>query len=200
MAVKRQNLVGLLKKRTKHKWTPEDDSYLRVNFDGSHASISKLAAFLGVGFYAVDTRLSRMGLKNKGRWQPWSVEDRERLTELVGQYPPQTVAETMGRSLYAVRGAVGRFGLRWGFRDGWYTAGEVAQILGVFIEWVHRRIAEGTLIAEEQGVVTHRAGPWRWRIQEMHLRQFILDHAGELVGRNVDLWAVVNIVAQGNAL
>ncbi len=183
----------------RHRWTSEDDNYLRLYFDGTQESVRKLAAHMGLGFYAVDTRTSRLGIKNRGRFQPWSATDKERLAELVGQVPLEIIAERLGRSIYSVKGAVSRFGFRSGYREGWYTATEVAGILGVHNGWVSRRIKDGSLEAKKHGVGPERPerGPRQWHIEERTLRRFILEHAGELVGRNVDLWALVNIVSQG---
>ncbi len=179
-----------------HKWTPEDDNYLRRNFDGTQESVRIIASYMGLGFYAVDTRASNLGIKNKGRFSPWSNQDQEHLGGLVGRFSFEVIAERLERSVYSVKGAVYRFGFLARYRDGWYTASEAASILGVHEGWISRRIKEGLLKAKKHGTGPERCnhGPRQWHIEEKDLRQFILDYSSDLVGRNVDLWAILNIV------
>ena len=104
--------------------------------------------------------------------------------------PPDQVAKMLGRTVTSVKARAGRIGASWRDRDGWYTAQEVSEILGFGPHWVKDRISRGMLTANqtggrEQGV---------WRIQQKDLRDFIRRYPHELIGRNLDVVQVVEIL------
>ena len=179
----------------KRPWTPLELEVLRRDWQpGKNNSL--LAARLGRSETAVKGRASWLGLTKPNGFKHWSPWDDERLRDMVGRLPPEQVAKRLGRSVTSVKARAGRIGASWRDRDNWYTAQEVSEILGFGPQWVGKRIRDGTLAAsyaggsESDGKKHHV-----WRIERSDLRAFLRRHPHELVGRNVDVVQIVEILA-----
>lgn len=187
---------GVAKKR---RWTELDLEILRRDWQPGRDN-SLLAHRLERSVSAVKSKASWLGLTKPNGFKPWSPQEDERLGQMVGRLPPARVARRLGRSVTSVKSRAGRLGLRWGERDGWYTAREVGEILGFGPHWVKGRIRDGSLrasnardgeAATEQGRSPHHTS----RIEREDLRAFIRRYPQDLVGRNLDVVQVVEILA-----
>ena len=181
----------------KHKWAESEKDIVRRDYDGTNNSAERIASRLGVTFNAVKGQVEKMGLAiDKSR--RWSLKEEEELAELITQYAPTTVAKRLHRSVNSIVIKAKRRGLSRRYRDGWYTKNEVCEVLGVDHHWIQRRIDEGSLKASyHNGNKPQKNGGACWHIEEQDLREFIISHCGELIGRNVDLFTVTHIVLDG---
>ena len=79
--------------------------------------------------------------------------------------------------------------------DAWYTVRDVAGILGVNVRRLLRRINSGRLrAAYPYGRRPTRDAGRVYRIAETALRDFLLENAKELAGRNVQMVRIINIM------
>jgi len=181
----------------KHKWTESERDIVRRDYHGTNDSAESIANRLGVTLCAVKGQVEKMGLAiDKSR--RWSLKEEEELAELILQYAPKTVAIRLHRSVNSVVVKSKRLGISRRFRDGWYTKSEVCEILGVDHHWIQKRIDEGLLKAfYHNDSKPQKSGGACWHIQEQNLKNFLIAHCGELVGRNVDLFTIIHILADG---
>ena len=180
----------------RHRWTPEEDDVVRTNYEGTHASRDAIALRLGVTPYAVASRVSKLGLAKITDRQRWDPDQDERLRELLEKHPPDRVAKIMKRSVNSVTMRARRIGASRRDRFGWYTMAEVCQILGSDHKWVRRRIDDGSLKASwHHGHEPQKTGQGAWHIDQSDLKDFLRRYPEQLNGRNVDLVAVVEILA-----
>lgn len=185
----------------KHKWTEEKREIVRRDYQGTHASRNAIAGKLGVTPFAVQGQISKMGLCKRVAHRPWTLEEEARLAELAQRYSSHTIARKLHRSLNAVVVRMKRLGIDRKIRDGWYTKMEVAQMLGVDHKRIQAFIDAGKLKASwHDGHKPGRFGMSRWHIKDKDLRKFIIDHAIEFTGRNVDLFSIVHLVANSGRL
>lgn len=197
-----KELLSIVGKRggstPKHKWTENERDIVRRDYNGTNDSAEQIASKLGVTRNAVKGQVEKMGLAvDKSR--RWSLREEEKLTELITQYAPQTVAIHLHRSVNSVVVKSKRLGLSRRFRDGWYTKHEVCELFGVDHHWVQKRIDEDLLKASyHNGIKPQKSGGACWHIEEGELREFIVVHCGELVGRNVDLFTIVHLLVDEN--
>jgi hypothetical protein len=115
---------------------------------------------------------------------------------LMHQYCPRRVARIMHRSINSVVVMSKRLNIRRRYRTGWFTKNEVCEILGHDHRWVQRRIDSGALVATYH----HEARPQKngmrsWHISEQDLTQFIRKYPEELVGCNMDIMMIVELLA-----
>jgi excisionase family DNA binding protein len=96
----------------------------------------------------------------------------------------------LGRTDRAVRAQLSKLQLRQSTRDGWFTARETATILGVSRTWLERELHRGTLQAERY---TDSVGA-TWRITTQALRDYLIENAARLQGRNLQLRTIVDIL------
>ena len=178
----------------KHHWTDEERDIVRRDYNGHNASAHSIAARMGVTFCAVKGKVQELGiaLDKSPRWTPAEEAD---LREWITQYAPPTVAEKLGRSINSVVVKSRRLGLSRRIRDGWFTKREVAEICGVDHKKVGQWIDTGALKASwHTDIKPCKEGSACWHICEEDLRAFIIAHSYELIGRNVDLFTIVNIL------
>lgn len=185
-------------KTQKHTWTEDERQILRSQYQGNRASVERLATAIGVTPAAVRGQLSAMGVRKKAPRQRWSKDDDRKLEQLAHTHPPHVIAKKMGRSTTAVTVRIKVKGYSRRDRDGWYTATDVARILGHDPKWVTRRIEAGQLRAVKHHRNSERAngtGQHPWRITAAALRNFIRTYPQDLQGRNMDVVAVVDLIA-----
>ena len=167
---------------------------------------SGLAARLGRSVSSLQFKAAKLGLKEPLSCRQWTPQENEFLREMVGRIPAREIARRTGRTETAVKARAVRIGASWRERDGWYTAGEVARILGADPHWVGARIGDGTLRASPVSKTIPRkaaeiqrkmgkGGPNTWRIERKDLRDFLMSYPHELSGRNVDIIQIVEILA-----
>ena len=187
----------------KHKWTDEERAIVKADYTGTLASIQRIANKLtnltgdNITHYAVRGQVQVMGLalvKNR-RWTP---NEEEELADIMGRYRPTVVARILHRSVNSVVVKSKRLGCGKRVRTGWYVKTEVASILGVDHKKVQKLIDTEELKATyENGHKPSQNGMAMWHIEEADLRDYIINHSMDLVGRNVDLFQVVEILTAG---
>ena len=182
--------------RKLHRWTQRERDIIRNQYRGTRLSKVDLAEKIGVTEAAVAGQISRMGICKTTDRRPWTQEEDQTLIALVHKMTVTQVAKRMGRSVNSVTVRSKRLKCSRRIRDDWYTLSETADILGKDTKWVKRRITSGSLRARQH----HRAqaeikGGNCWHINRRDLKQFLQTYPHELTGRNVNLVAVVDILA-----
>jgi len=85
----------------KHKWTDEERSLVRRDYNGTNASARIIASKLSVSVYGVKGQVQRLGLAiNKKK--TWSPREKEKLVEWFPCYSPSTIARRLKRSVNSV--------------------------------------------------------------------------------------------------
>jgi len=182
-------------KAHKHKWTEEEREIVRRDYQGSNASAAKIAEKLGVTKFAVKGQAAAMGIMTQ-KSPDWTPREIERLQELIHQRAVPQIAKMLHRSPNAVRVKATRLKLGLRARDDWYTKKDVCEILGVDHKKIQAWIDSGALVATwHTGLKPQKTGMAMWHITTEALRDFIINHSGELMGRNVDVQQIVWIVA-----
>ncbi len=182
--------------RENHRWTDYEKDVIRSDYKHTRESAIELADRLGVTEYAVKGQIAIMGIAKSDDRHPWSPEEKERLAELMTQYCPRRVARKMHRSINSVVVMAKRLNISRRYRTGWFTKREVCEILGHDHRWVQRRIDSGALVATYH----HEARPQRngmrsWHISEQDLIHFIRKYPEEIVGCNMDIMMIVELLA-----
>lgn len=178
----------------KHKWTEEERAIVRRDYAGTYESARIIAEKLGVTMFAVKGQIQHMGITFY-RHRPWSDDELETLGELVHKHSCSQVAKMMHRSPTAVRIKAIRLKLSPCQRDGWYTLQDVCQILGVDHKKVKRWIDQGVLTGRLHDEHAPARTGAMLHVEEDDLRAFIRRYPQELVGRNVDIIQIVDLLA-----
>jgi len=179
----------------KHRWTDGERLIVRRDYSHSRQSAIEIAERLGVTEFAVKGQVSMMGLGNHDNRHPWTPKEDAKLKRLLRCWGPRTVAVKMHRSLNSVVLRSKRLNISRRQRDGWFTKREVCEILGVDHKWVQARIDSGALIAySHYGTEPSKYGMSAWHIEESALKDFIQRYPQELIGRNLDVIMVVDIL------
>lgn len=180
-----------------HLWTEEEKEVLRLNYKGSRQSLESLASIIGCGVTVggVKAQVQTLGL-GRIRRDRWSPEEDEELSELITCYSPEKVARAMHRGINSVVIRANRIGCSRKARTGWFTKKDVCQILAVDHKWLQERIESGALVASyHQGRKPTNHGAGFWHIDQADLKRFIQTYPQSLVGRNVDMIMLVEILA-----
>ncbi len=181
--------------RNNHKWTEEERAIVRREYKGTNASAQAIADLLGVTLFAVKGQAAKMGILQQ-KSPSWTQDEYRILKENIHRKSIGQIARMLGRSLNAVKVKSTRLKLRLRKRDGWYTKLEVMEICGVDHRNVQDWIDSGALPASWHfGTKPSGPGLASWHIEYEDLRNFLLEHSGELLGRNVDLQQIVWIVS-----
>jgi hypothetical protein len=190
------------KRRKAHKWTEDELDYIRCNYRGTVRSKQEIARMLSyrcgedITVHQVTGRIQAMGLAAK-KAPPWTEKEIRYLERNANSLSLTKMARKLGRSVNAVKVKEKRMNLRRRYRDGWFTKKEVCEILGADHKKVQGWIDSGELAAEwnNPDIKPCGKGMSYWRIQQEDLREFIRRYAGELQGRNVDIFMIVEILA-----
>lgn len=177
----------VLKTRQEHHWTLEELQTLKAEYDGRAETITRLVRDIGVPRGALERRVRILGLGKNIYDSQWTKEQDEKLEALINRYPLSYVAENLGRTQKAVKCRAYKLGISIGQHDGWYNMEEVCYLFGTNRSKVKYWMASGALKGETT--------PHEWRFEEKELRKFILQKCPELVGRNIDLYGVIELVA-----
>lgn len=179
----------------RHRWTDEELEIIRRDYQHTNRSRDELAIRLRVTKYAVAGQVRRMGLA-RHRGKTWSDSDNKRLLILLETYCPEEVARRMHRSVSSIVGQAKRLGVRRRARNSWFTEKDVSEILGQTAKWVRKRIDTGQIVATyHNGHHPSTKGLSMWHIDEADLRDYIRTYPQELMGRNVDMIMIVDILA-----
>ncbi len=180
-----------------HKWTDDERDIIRRDFKHTRKSCQELAARLGVTEYGVRGQVTTMGIAKSDDRHPWdSPQEKEKLAKLIPHYCPRAIARMMHRSLNSVVVMAKRLNYPRRYREGWFTKREVCEILAHDHKWVQRRIDSGALKATCH--YEHRPtqkGMSAWHIEEHDLVQFIRKCPQELMGCNIDIILIVELLA-----
>ena len=129
-------------------------------------------------------------------YRRWSGAERARLRSLVETRTPHQAAAVLGRSESSVRVQASRLGLTWRIQEDQFSVRELAQVFGVDIRWVMRRINRRSLRA----VTPYGRRPGLrqaslYRVPAQAVRGYLIGHSSELRGRRVDLARIASIMA-----
>jgi len=185
-----------LKLRQNHTWTDDERDIIRRSYTHTRKSRQALAVQLGVTEYGVAGQISNMGIAKSSDRHPWTPKEKEKLAKLIPQYCPRAIARKMHRSLNSVVVMAKRINAPRRYREGWFTKQEVCHILAHDHKWVQVRIDSGALKATyhyEQRPT--QKGMSAWHIKQRDLVQFIRTYPQELVGYNIDIIMVVELLA-----
>jgi len=185
-----------------HTWTDEERTIIRRDFKHSRESCQRLADYLSrfagdrITACAVRGQVTYMGIAKSDDRHPWSPEQDARLRELMPLFCPRAIAKKMHRSLNSIVVRSKRLSISRRCRTGWFTKQEVMDILGHDHRWVQRRIDSGALIATHHyGHRPTQIGGSAWHIAEQDLKKFIKTYPEELVGCNIDIITIVEIIS-----
>lgn len=176
---------------TKHMWTEEERAIVRRDYKGTIASAQKIADDLGVTKYAVKGQAAKLGIMRQ-KSPPWTPGELERLEKLIHRHSAPQVAKKLHRSPNAVKIKATRLKLDLRLRFDWYTKRDVCEIVGEDHHKVQKWIDSGELKATwHNGRQPSRKGMAMWHIEATDLKEFIIKHSGEMLGRNVDIQQIV---------
>jgi len=137
-----------------------------------------------------------MGIAKSDDRHLWTSQEKEILAGLIPQYCVRVIAKKMHRSINSVVVMATRLNASRRYREGWFTKKEVCEILGHDHKWVQARIDSGALKATyHYGERPTQRGMSAWHIQEADLVEFIRRYPQELVGCNIDIIMIVEILA-----
>ena len=184
-----------------HKWTVEEEDIVRQQYRGTYQSCQAIADHLNhagawppVTLFSVRGRVAKLGIGQREN-RRWTEAEMNLLRREVGRYPPDKIAENLKRGIVSVTVKMKRMGLlrRMG-RDGWYTKMDVAEMLGVVHKKVQRWMDDKYLKAVPYQEMPRKNAGGMWYIKEKDLRHFLLHYPQELVGRNIDVALVFDIL------
>ena len=182
--------------RQNHNWTDDERDIIRRDYKHTRQSCRELATRLGVTEAGVAGQVAILGIAKSDDRHPWSPQEKETLAMLIPRYSIRTVAGKMHRSRGSVRMMARRINVSRRYRDGWFNKREVCEILGHDQRWVQIRIDSGALKASSHfGGRPTQKGMSSWHIMEADLVQFIRKHPQELVGHNIDIIMIVELLA-----
>ena len=171
-----------------HGWTDEERDIVRRDFDGTDIGAARIGALLGATFRAVKYQAAKMGICSRITRRPWSDAEDEQLAELITRFGVDHIAKLMGRTANAVTTRAKVLGLSRRGRDGWYNKRDVGDVLGATAPRVQRWIQAGWLKGRPHtNTVPQQGSGAAWHFTEAAVRRFIIEHPGELTGRNVDM-------------
>ena len=189
---------------TKRPWTEEEKDTVRLGYEHNRTSVQRLAQRLDRTEISIKGMVQQLNITRSYGRKRWTRADDQRLIDLAGTMSMQRIAHIMGRSTNSVVVRSKRLGINRRDHEGWYTARDVARILGVDDHWVRTRILSGVMPAVRYTATTDEAkldqhdeqfSGNTWRIEEKNLVAFIRKYAHELTGRNVDLLQIVEMLA-----
>ena len=188
--------------RITHKWTDEERAIIRRDYKHSRRSCQLLADYLSrltgqrITEFGVKGQIQTMGIAKSDDRHPWSPEQDAKLKELIPSFCPRVVAEKMHRSINSVVVRSKRLTISRRCRNGWFTKKELMEILGHDHKWIQRRIDSGAIPATyHYGIKPGQLGGTAWHITEKDLKNFIKTYPEELVGCNIDIITIVDIIA-----
>ena len=181
-------------KTPKHFYTEDELEYIRKNYQGTNASAAAIAEYLGLSIWGIKGQVQKLGITRQ-KSPDWTPEELEKLEELIHKYSVHTVAKELHRSQNAIKVKATRLGMKLREHYGWYTKRQVCEMLGEDHHVIQAYIDRRELKACWHGQFKPQAnGCAPWHIEKADLRDFIIRHSGEFVGRNIDLQQIVGIL------
>jgi len=180
-----------------HYWSSGEDMILRQNYKHTMESLRQLADKLGVTEDSCRQRLTRLGILRQA--VRWSESELRILENNYDKKSNKVLAKMLHKSQNSIVAKANRLRMKKRNRDGWFTKTEVANILGVDMGWITRRMKNGQCKLEmtpfDNERVPSKGHYDSWRISEKALRDFIRTYPEELTGCNVDFVMLVDILA-----
>ena len=191
--------------RKNHKWNDEERAILRRDYKHTTASAQQLAEYLSrqtggkITEFAVKGQVSIMGIAKSDDRHPWTPKEEAKLMELIPSYCPRAVARMMHRSINSIVVKSKRLNISRRARNGWFTKRELIEILGHDHKWIQSRIDSGAIKAtyHYENRPT-QLGSSAWHITEKDLKKFIKTYPEELVGCNLDIITLIDILSGVN--
>ena len=180
-----------------HKWTEDEDDFLRTHYKQTHQSAQEIGKALNIPWGVVRARCGVLGIcKRTGHTSErrWSVKEDQLLKELIHRYSIATISNMMGRSINSIKIRATRLKYYRRSREEWFTKQECCEILGVDHKRMQTYIDRGYLKASyHNGRKPGKAGLTMWHIEQTDLRDFVRQFCHEFTGRNVDLTIIVHL-------
>lgn len=181
--------------RRTHKFTDDELEIIRRDYKGTVASQRQIAQHLGLTRWQVHYALEGMCLNHRWNEKYWTEKEDNFLRNHVDHYSEKRFSQILRRSRNSIKVRLTRLGLSRRNRDGWYTMKEVCEILGVDHHKVSRWINLGLIGASyHHGHKPQKNGSGYWHIRREDLAIFIRKYPQELLGRNVDMIQVVEVL------
>jgi hypothetical protein len=191
-----------LTKQKPHRWTDEERAIIRREYKHTRESLHWLADYLTmctgdrISIYAVRGQIQLMGIAKSDDRRPWTPEEDEKLRNLAEKYNVRKVARKMHRGEGSIRNRVKRLNILLRKRTGWFTKHEVMAILGHDHKWVQARIDSGAIEATwHYDKRPSQKGCSSWHITEEALVKYIRTYPEDLVGCNIDIITIVDMLA-----
>jgi len=178
------------------QWTDEERDIIRESYKHTKQSLRDLADRLDTTPASVKGQVAYMGIAKSDDRRPWTEPEIERLYDLLGKHSPRKVGRLMNRSINSVIVKAHRTSVSLRCRDGWFTKREVMEIVGHDHRWVKRRIDSGAIKATPHyDKIPSKVGQSAWHIDEKDLVDFIRRYPEELIGCNLDIVLIVDMLA-----
>ena len=174
--------------------TDEEIAYIRRNYKGTKQSKELIAQILNLKYSTVSWQVQKLGLglkliKNKNLNQ----DEKEQLQDLAGRYNNYKIAKIMGKSVNCIKIWKSRLGITKIGRNGWYTMSDISLITGVGYKVIRRWINNNMLYATRY--LNNDNPNTLWKIKTYDLRTFIRKYPQELVGKNIDIIQIVDLLS-----
>lgn len=185
--------------RTRRPWTEDEEGILRRDYDGTWQTVERLANALNRTANAVKGKATLLGLRRQAHPPVWTKREIAVLTAWGEKQSAQWIQANKlpKRTLTAIQIKLKRLGIELRLRDGWFTKRDVCELLGRDHRWVQARIDRGEIPASHHhGHAPQKNGSGSWHIDAVDLRRWVIEHCGELTGRNVDLGGLVALLIE----
>lgn len=175
-------------------WTEEQKELVRTYYNGTMESRIKLSNLTGHPRNGIDKMIVKLGLSLPRR-RVWTSQEIKIILDNYDKRSVKYIArKLLNRSECAVIEKIKTLKLSRRMRDGWFTQEEVSEILGVDSQKVRGWIRRGELQAKPQHHDTFSIYRATIRIELKSLKKFIIEHASELTGRNVNISLLVYVL------
>ena len=177
------------------KVTDEMREIIRRDYRGTDKSRDELCERFGLTKWQMHYALQGMALSYRWNERYWTEKEDNYLKENVDRFSEAKLAKNLKRSKNSIKVRLTRLSLSRRNRNGWYTLKETCEILGQGHHKVDRWIKQGILPATyHHGHKPQKNGSGYWHIMREDLATFIRHYPQELVGRNIDVIQIVEIL------
>lgn len=127
----------------KRPWTDAERETVRLEYRHNRGSVAHLARKLDRTENSIKGVIQQLGITRSHGRKRWTRKDDQRLIDLAGAVSMPRIAQILGRSTNSVVVRSKRLRISLRDRTGWYTARDVARLLGVDDHWVRTRLQSG---------------------------------------------------------